>query len=88
MGTLNEVIRGALILASATVALFLLRFFRDTRDRFFAFFAGSFAILSIHWAILTFTSPRAEHRPLFFLLRLVAFVFLIVAILDKNRPRR
>lgn len=81
-----HMLSGGLVVACAVAALFFLRFFRDTRDRFFALFSFAFATLSLHWLILGFTDPLRETRPFFYLLRLAAFVLIIVAIVDKNRP--
>jgi hypothetical protein len=88
MEALENLLLGALILGCALVALFFVRFFRDTRDRLFAFFAAAFLVLAFHWLVLALTDPVSEHRPLFYLLRLVAFGMIVVAILEKNRERR
>lgn len=78
---------GALVVACRAVALFFLRFFRDTRDRLFLLFSIAFAVLGVHWLVLGITDPLRETRPIFYLQRLLAFVLIIVAIVDKNRPR-
>jgi hypothetical protein len=85
---LKGLVFGALIFGCALVALFFARFFQDTRDRLFAFFTAAFAILAFHWLVLALTDPGSEHRPLFYLLRLVAFGMIILAILEKNREIR
>jgi hypothetical protein len=75
--------------ASATGALmagvFFLRFWRDTRDRLFAFFAAAFWLLGLSWALLGLSSPTEETRPFIYAIRLVAFLLIIVGIVDKNR---
>jgi ABC-type Fe3+-siderophore transport system permease subunit len=50
-------ILGATALASLVAALFFLRFWRDTRDRLFCFFAIAFGIDALHRVVL-----RADHR--------------------------
>ena len=65
-------------------ALFL-RFWRDTRDRLFAFFGAAFLMLSLSWTLLGLFSPTAETRPYIYAIRLVAFLLIIAAIVDKNR---
>ncbi|MBI1852500.1 MAG: hypothetical protein HYR85_19330 [Planctomycetes bacterium] len=82
---MNPLVQGALVFACGVVGLFFLRFWRDTRDRFFAFFSASFFVLALHWAILALTDPTFEHRPLFYILRFLAFGLIMAAILDKNR---
>ena len=42
-----EFLHGGSFLAAAVIALFFLRFWRDSGDRFFGFFALAFAILAV-----------------------------------------
>ena len=42
-------IHGALVLACLACALFFLRFWTESRDRLFAFFALAFTVLGINW---------------------------------------
>jgi hypothetical protein len=79
---------GAVTLGCALVTLFFVRFWRTTGDRLFGFFALAFGLLGIHWALLAVTTPTYEHRPLLYLIRLSAFVLVLVAIADKNRRDR
>jgi hypothetical protein len=44
---MEHFIMGAIAMASAIVALFFLRFWRDTGDRLFAIFAAAFLLLGI-----------------------------------------
>lgn len=76
---------GAISTASLVAGLFFLRFWRDTRDRFFLFFAVSFAIEGINRAALALTSDPNEGRPFFFFVRFFSFFLIIVAILHKNQ---
>lgn len=78
---------GASAAASWTVGLLFLRFWRETRDRFFALFAMAFWALTLNYLGLAVTAPPDEARTLFYLVRMVAFVLIIVAIVDKNRSR-
>jgi hypothetical protein len=86
-GHLDLFLWGASAAASWTAGLFFLRFWQETRDRFFAFFAGAFWCLALNWTGLALTEPPDEARTLFYLVRLIAFVLIIVAIVDKNRPK-
>ncbi|HEY0093029.1 MAG TPA: DUF5985 family protein [Archangium sp.] len=76
--------------ALALVAgLFFLRFWRKTRDRFFAFFAASFWLMGLHRVVVLALRDSNEHLVAAYLIRLFAFVLILVAIVDKNRvPRR
>ena len=74
-------------MAAAGVAVFFLRFWRQTGDRLFALMALTFGLLSANTTLLAAINPAHESRHLIYLLRLAAFVVLIVAIIDKNRER-
>jgi hypothetical protein len=78
---------GASSVAAAVAGLFFLKFWRQTRDRFFMAFALAFFALSLNWLGLAATSRADESRTYFYLLRLAAFVLIIGAIVDKNRTK-
>ena len=65
--------------------LFFLRFYRQTGDRLFAYFGAAFWLLSLSWALLGLFSPTEETRPYIYAIRLLAFVLIIAAIVNKNR---
>lgn len=83
---LNEFLLGAIVMACATAGLFFLRFFRRTSDRLFAIFAVAFWILGLNWLALAFTEQDEVRTALYFV-RTLAFLLIIVAIIDKNRRR-
>jgi len=74
--------------ASMVAGLCFLRFWRDTHDRLFAFFAAAFWLLALSWLLLAFLSPAEETRPYVYAIRLAAFALIIAAIVDKNREGR
>jgi hypothetical protein len=80
-----DVISGILITADFVIGLFFLRFWFTSRDRLFAMFAVAFWILGIQRALLAATRVTFEDQAVFYLLRLLAFVIIAVAIVDKNR---
>jgi hypothetical protein len=82
----QDFLAGLATCGSWGITAFFLRFWIDTRDRFFALFAAAFFILSINWLLVAVLHPSSETRPFFYLLRLVAFGLIIVAVIDKNRP--
>ncbi len=83
--TLNAFLWGALAMASSTVGLYFLRFWRESRDRFFLLFAAAFWALALNWAGLGLLPYDRETRHYVYFLRLFAFVLILVAIADKNR---
>lgn len=82
---MTNVLSGALVAGYVMVALFFLRFWSASRDRLFALFAGAFGVLAVQRLALSLTGESMENQTMFYLLRLAAFVVIIVAIVDKNR---
>jgi hypothetical protein len=87
MGVIDDLLLGAIVMASLVIALFFLRFWHSTKDRFFLFFALSFFIDAMDRLFLTPASPSTEDASEYYVVRLVAYSLILFAILDKNRPR-
>jgi hypothetical protein len=81
-------LQGICVTAAGVSGLFFLRFWRDSRDPLFGFFAAAFWLLALSWVLLALTSPTEETRPYIYAVRLVAFVLIIVAMIVKNRESR
>lgn len=79
------VCHGSLTTLAAVAALCLLRFWVETKDRLFALFAAAFALMAVHWGVLTAVAPAAQSRHWIYLLRLAALSMIAAAIIDKNR---
>jgi hypothetical protein len=79
---------GAVVMACLTISLFFLRFWKKTRDRFFLFFAASFCVEGVNRAVLGLTSIPSEVEPFIYLIRLLSFLLILIAIIDKNRAGR
>jgi hypothetical protein len=80
---------GGVIFAGSLVAsLFFLRFWVRSRDRLFAIFALAFAVLGVNRLVLVVLDESNEARTYVYLVRLLAFVLIAVAIVDKNRSAR
>jgi hypothetical protein len=75
---------GALSLGCIVIAMFFLRYFRLARDELFLWFAGAFAALAAQWTLLTF-GRSSEHTHVLYVVRLAAFLMILIAILRKNR---
>lgn len=81
---MNLMLLGAIAMASVIAGLFFLRFWRDTRDRLFLFFSVSFLMEGINrWALGLSGDPN-EGRPLFYIIRFLSFLLIIIAIVQKN----
>ncbi len=82
---MNGLVSGALVASYLMAALFFLRFWTTSRDRLFALFAAAFGVLALQRLALALTRATMEDQTVFYLLRLGAFVIIIIAIVDKNR---
>jgi zinc transporter ZupT len=85
---MTNILTGAIAMASTVIALFFLRFWRNTRDRFFLYFALSFGIEGAHRVYSALTYQDSEDSPLHYLIRLLAYGLILWAILEKNLPER
>jgi hypothetical protein len=85
---MNQFLWGMLAMAALVAALLFLRLWRSGGDRLFAFFAAAFAIFALNWIGLGVSNPDHETVHYSYLLRLGAFVLIIVGIVDKNRRVR
>lgn len=85
---MNEMLLGGIATASIIAALFFLRFWKSSRDRFFLYFAMSFGIEGINRILLALTAGLREDAPAYYLVRLIAYGLILLAILEKNRQGR
>ncbi|MGQ3053605.1 MAG: DUF5985 family protein [Roseateles sp.] len=79
---------GGIAAGCFVVGLAFLRYWRSTRDRFFLFFMLSFWIEAANRVHMAMTASWNEGDPVHYMVRLLAYALIVVAIWDKNRPRR
>lgn len=84
----NQIIAGGIMVACLAVALFFLRFWKKSGDRFFLLFAVAFGVLALERLLLVTVNPASESVPFIYLARLTAYLLIIFAIVDKNRVRQ
>lgn len=84
---MGEVLEGGTAVTTLFAGLFFFRFWHKTRDRFFLYFAWSFWIEGMNRVALALSPFASEHEPVFYLVRLLAYGLIIVAIWQKNRQR-
>ncbi len=75
---------GVISTASMAAGMFFLKFWRDTRDSFFLLFAASFILEAFNRAALLLLQRPSEGLPSIYLVRLLSFLLILVAILRKN----
>jgi len=85
---MNFVLLGAIAMASLTAGLFFLRFWKDTKDRFFLFFSISFFVEGLNRFALAMTGHPNEDRPFFYFVRFLSFLLILIAIADKNWSKK
>lgn len=76
---------GVTTMGCLLLAVYFARFYRDTADRFFAYFALAFAVFAVNRFVLLFLDEADEARTWVYLVRLLAFALIIAAIVQKNR---
>ena len=82
-----EFMSGALTLGFLVAALFFLRFWRRTRDRLFLAFAIAFGLLALNQALAQWLGAADERVGYTYLLRVIGFVLILAAVVDKNVSR-
>jgi hypothetical protein len=85
---MNLFLLGTVTAGFLVAGLFFLRFWRETRDRLFLAFAVSFFTEAMNRAALALSSKPNEGAPFFYLVRLFAYLLILVAIVNKNRSVR
>ncbi len=81
-----DFVAGALAMGYFVAGLFFLRFWRDTTERLFAYFAVAFWLLAAQRVALVLLSHQTPDELVWlYAIRLAAFLLILGGILDKNR---
>lgn len=81
----THAIWGALAMGCAVIALFFVKYWRASKDRIFLFFTAAFTALSLNWVGLAVIEGPPEQQHRIYVMRLLAFVLILVGVIDKNR---
>ena len=84
---IDPFIMGVMSMGLAVAALFFLRYWRESRDRLFAWFALAFLVLAINRVMVVLLNETRETSLVPYLVRLLAFLIIAGAIVDKNFRR-
>ena len=76
---------GIIVTASITAGAFFLKFWKQTRDPLFLAFAIAFIIEGLNRVGFLFVDSANEAGPTIYIVRLVAFLLIVAAIIRKNR---
>jgi hypothetical protein len=88
---MNEFLSGAIAMGYFVSAVFFLRFWSTSKDRFFLFFATAFSIEGLNRILLSWASVHSsapEKIPVLYVIRLAAYLLILFAIFDKNRTKK
>ncbi len=79
---------GVIATASIIAGIFFLKFWRKTGDSFFLAFAASFFIEGLNRCGVLLLEKPNEGNPWVYVVRLLSFLLILVAILRKNYGRQ
>jgi hypothetical protein len=85
---MNYFLLGAIAMAAAVCGLIFLRYYMRTRDRFFLWFAFAFWIEALGRVLFVVSPEITDDSMVGYVLRLVTYGLILLAILQKNLPRR
>lgn len=84
MTVLTDVLLGAVVMGDMIAGLFFVRFWKMSGDRFFLFFAASFAADAVSRVVVDEHVPPFGYEPLGYMIRILSYLFIVAAILYKN----
>ena len=79
-----EFLSGAVTMGFLVASGFFMRFWRRTADRLFLAFALAFLLLALNQALAQWFDAADERLGYTYLLRVLGFVLILGAIIDKN----
>jgi hypothetical protein len=79
------VLSGAIIMGFWVIGLFFWRFWRESRDRLFAYFCLAFWVLGLERTGVVYLGAQQETGPVVYLARIVAFSLIAYGIIERNR---
>ena len=83
-----DFLSGAVTLAYVVGSMYFVHFWKRTSDRLFLAFALAFALLALNQAGVFVMGTEDERYNYVYILRVLGFVLILLAIVDKNIARR
>lgn len=84
----KDLLSGAIIMGYVIGAIHFFKFYGRTRDRLFQLFAIAFVVLATQRIALSLLSADRDAHIYLYAARLLAFLLILYAIIDKNRGAR
>lgn len=82
---MNAFLWGAIATSALGISAFFFRFWRERRDPLFGWFSLAFLVLAADWVALAALQADHPARSYLYVVRLAAFVVILLAIVQKNR---
>jgi hypothetical protein len=82
---LFSLLSGAIVMAFAVAGTFFARFYLRSRERLFLAFAVSFWLQALQRLLLATLTRGSENEVYAYLVRFLAYLVLLIAIVDRNR---
>jgi uncharacterized membrane protein HdeD (DUF308 family) len=76
---------GVIVTGSLTASAFFFKFWRQTHDTLFLGFAAAFMIEAVNRIAFLFLENPNEGAPLLYGVRLLSYLLILAAIVNKNR---
>ncbi len=76
---------GVIVTSSLVAAGFFFKFWRRTADPLFFAFSAAFLIEGLNRLSFLFVDSSSEGSPMIYMVRLLAFLIIVMAIVAKNR---
>lgn len=83
-----EFLRGATAMADIGVAVYFYRFWKDSSDGLFGGFSAAFALMAVSVIAVEILGEPGEFTPFAYIIRVAAFLCIILAIISKNIPEK
>ena len=83
-----DFLSGAVTLTYVVAALYFFNFWKRAADRLFLAFAMAFALLAMNQLVLFALGSADERGNYAYILRVLAFILILVAIIEKNVAHR
>lgn len=85
---INGFLLGVIVTCSIVSGAFFIKFWRQTRDTLFLAFGAAFMVEGFNRAMILFVDAPNLGHPAIYVVRLLSYLLILVAIIDKNRTPR
>jgi hypothetical protein len=84
MKPVTDILLGAVIMGDVIAAVFFVRYWKLTGDRFFLFFSASFIAIAVSRVVVDENLPPVGYEPFGYMIRILSYLFIIAGIMYKN----